>query len=94
MIVGFMPNLGITEFIVLGGLFLSAFTFAIVLWGVIDAAQRPDSAWAAIETSRTLWIGLMAGGLILCFPAGLVLTVYYLVSIRPRLDSVQKPRNW
>ena len=83
----FVPNLGVTELIVLAGFLFSVPSFAVVLWGIIDAATQPARAWAAIEGSQALWIGLMAGGLVLCFPAGFVIAVYYLVSVRTRLSA-------
>jgi phosphoglycerol transferase MdoB-like AlkP superfamily enzyme len=79
-----MPMLGPTEllFVVLG-----IASLAFPLWGIIDAAQRPDWQWTSIGASRTTWIVLMAVFAFVCTPAGLVISVYYLAAIRPRLAS-------
>jgi hypothetical protein len=41
-------NLGPTELLILLVLFL--------VWGIIDAAVRPDSAWAAAGQSKLVWV--------------------------------------
>jgi hypothetical protein len=81
----FLPNFGATELLVVG--LLSLLSLVLPIWGIIDAAQRPDSQWKAIGADRTMWIVLMAVFLFLCAPVSLVISVYYLASLRPRLSS-------
>lgn len=57
------------------------------IWGIVDAAGRPDSAWARAEQSKTLWIVLQAVGMLVCF--GWILAVVYLVAIRPKVKQAQ-----
>jgi hypothetical protein len=81
----FLPNFGLTELVVVG--LLSLLSLVLPIWGIIDAAQRPDWQWKAIGSNRTTWIVLMAVFLLLCAPVGLVISTYYLASLRPRLSS-------
>jgi uncharacterized membrane protein len=73
-------NLG-REFVILGVLFVPA---AIVLWGVIDAATKPAVAWERVGQSQTVWIVVLVVGLLLLW-LGMILSIYYLVSVRPKL---------
>ena len=81
-----MNHIGAVELMIvaLGGLALLAM-FGGTLWGIVDAASRPVSQWEAAGQGKVLWIALMAGGLLACAPAGLVLAISYFASIRPKL---------
>jgi hypothetical protein len=57
---------------------------ALVLWGLIDAATEPAVAWERIGQSQTVWIVLLVVGLLLAW-LGMFLSIYYLVSVRPKL---------
>ena len=75
-------NLGPTELVVLGLFFVVPAT--IVLWGLIDAATEPAVAWERVGQSQTIWIVLLVVGLLLSW-LGMILSIYYLVSVRPKL---------
>jgi len=66
-------------------------TLVVTIWGIVDAAMRPDQAWSRAGKNKVLWIALMAGGLLVCGPVGLVLAVVYFATIRPKLTS---PDPW
>ena len=57
------------------------------IWGIVDAAGRPDAAWARAEQSKTLWIVLQAVGMLVCF--GWILAVIYLAVIRPKVRAAE-----
>lgn len=63
------------------------FLLAIPVWAVIDAASRPSSQWKAVQLDRTTWVILVAGGTVFLAPVGFCLAVYYLMSIRPKLEA-------
>ena len=79
-------NLGPTELIIITFLIVPFVVFPI--WGIVDAAGRPDSAWARAEQNKTLWIVLQAVGMLVCF--GWILAVVYLVSIRPKVRAAEE----
>ncbi len=62
-------------------------SLALVIWGIVDAANRPDDAWTAAGQNKTLWIALQAGGLLLTGVGGAVMAVIYLASIRPKVRA-------
>ncbi|AZN30064.1 DUF2516 family protein [Flaviflexus salsibiostraticola] len=88
----------------IGALF-NLFVIALFLWAVIDAATRQQAAfdWAG-TMSKWKWVGVLLLGLVV--RAGLmpfripgsflislgffVLVVYYLGSIKPRLDEIPR----
>jgi uncharacterized membrane protein len=63
--------------------------FVFVLWALIDAASKPSSAWEASGQNKTLWIVLLAVGLICGGIVGLIAAIVYLASIRPRVLAAQ-----
>ena len=78
-----MDNSLVFVFIILG---LAA--LGLTIWGVVDALQRPDAAWAAAGQNKTTWVVLM---IVLAFLCGLgwVVALIYLLSIRPKLIAAQ-----
>jgi hypothetical protein len=57
------------------------------IWGIADAAGRPDSAWARADQNKTMWIVLQAVGMLVCF--GWILAVVYLTAVRPRVRAAE-----
>lgn len=68
-------NLGPTELIII-------LAFLLPVWGIIDAALRPNSAWQAADQSKVLWIVLI---IVLWFIGALV----YLIAIRPKVKAAE-----
>jgi hypothetical protein len=87
-ILAFLPNLGPLELVFVAiAAGITVISLVLPVWGIIDAAQRPDSQWKRLGASRTTWIVLMAVFLFLCAPVSVVISIYYLASLRPRLAS-------
>ena len=59
--------------------------FVLPVWGIVDAAMRPDSAWAAAGQSKVAWI------LVQVFLWTLGAAVYF-VAIRPKLKMYGEDR--
>ena len=53
---------------------------ALIVWAVIDAATKPDSAWRAADQSKVVWI-LVAIFLPIAGPLA------YLIAIRPKVRA-------
>jgi hypothetical protein len=69
-------------------------TFACVplgisLWALLDAAHRPEWAWALAGRRRVVWITVILFG-ILTVVGGLLISGYYLVSIRPHVAAAEE----
>src|SRR5690348_15953461 len=56
---------------------------ALWVWGIIDAATRPDWVFERARSSKVMWIVLIA-------VLGVIAAVIYLLAVRPRLVSVQE----
>jgi len=72
---------------VFGGFFL-LFLLGIAatgfcIWGVVDAASQPDSAWERASQNKMLWVALQVVGIFVCI--GFVFTIVYFASIRPQV---------
>jgi hypothetical protein len=60
----------------------------VPIWAIVDAASRPSGAFAAAESSKAMWITLIAVFWILTGVIGFVLACVYLASIRPRVAAI------
>jgi hypothetical protein len=68
-------------------------TFACIplglsLWALLDAAHRPEWAWALAGRRRVVWLAAILFG-ILTLVGGLLISGYYLVSVRPRIAAAE-----
>jgi hypothetical protein len=70
-----MGGLGAPELLII--FFLLGF-IVLPIWGIVDAAVRPDALWAATGQSKILWI-------ILQVVLGTLGAVIYFAAIRPKL---------
>ncbi len=66
------------------GLFIA---FVIPLWAIVDAISRPTAGFKAAGSSKALWLILLIVTWILTGLVGLILSVVYLASIRPRVRA-------
>jgi hypothetical protein len=76
---GLHINLGKSE-----GLLLAAL-FVMGAWAVVDAARHPDAEWKAAGEDKGSWVLYIVLGSMFCGPIGLVVDIYYLAVISPRL---------
>jgi hypothetical protein len=60
---------------------------ALSIWGIVDAASRPDSAWEQSGQSKVLWIVLQAVLIFGC--VGWIVSLVYLLAIRPQVARYQ-----
>jgi RsiW-degrading membrane proteinase PrsW (M82 family) len=64
----------------------------IPIWALVDAISRPGAAFKAAKSSKALWITLVVVTWLLTGFIGLVLSIVYLTSIRPRVKAVTSGR--
>ena len=63
-------------------------TLVIPIWALIDSISRPTGAFAAAGSSKGMWITLIVLFWLFTGIVGVVLSIVYLASIRPRVKAV------
>ena len=63
-------------------------TLVIPIWALIDSISRPGGAFTAAGSSKGLWIALIVVFWLFTGIVGVILSVVYLASIRPRVRAV------
>ena len=76
---------------VVHGLRLAALPHAHNQWAVLDAANRPEWAFAFVNRSRTTWVAACAIGILFCGP-GVIVALWYLLRVRPQVAGVEAGR--
>jgi hypothetical protein len=79
-----MGGLGAPEILIL---FMLLFGFVLPIWGIVDAATRPDPVWTAAGQNKVLWI-------VLQIVLGALGAIIYFVAIRPKLVAPTGPSNY
>jgi Protein of unknown function (DUF2516) len=84
-------NLGAPELLIV---LIGLVPLALSIWGIVDAASRPEWAWQRAGQSKVLWIVLQVVGIFVCL--GWILSIVYLASIRPQVAQNQQgpPSPW
>jgi hypothetical protein len=77
-----MGGLGAPEVLIILGVLVP---YVVIIWGIADAASRPDTAWAAARQNKALWITMQAVGLLFC-AGGMIVSLVYFAAVRPRLS--------
>ena len=74
-----------------GLLVVSALPIALTAWALLDAARRPEWAWALAGRRRVVWLAaILFGAMTLVF--GVVVSSVYLVRVRPEIDAAESGR--
>jgi hypothetical protein len=78
---------------IVGGDGLIVFVIALValvipIWALIDAISRPAGAFAAAGSSKGMWIALIILFWLFTGIVGVILSIVYLASIRPRVKAL------
>lgn len=61
----------------------------ISVWALLDAAHRPEWAWALAGRRRVVWMMAIMFG-ILTVIGGLIISSWYLTAIRPRIAAAEE----
>ncbi len=64
---------------------------ALSVWALLDAAQRPRWAWALADRNQLAWMTMILLG-ILFVCAGLAISGWYLLKVRPVVAAVEEGR--
>jgi len=60
----------------------------ISTWALLDAARRPEWAWALAGRRRVVWMAVIMFG-VLSVIGGLIISSWYLVGVRPRIRDAE-----
>jgi hypothetical protein len=63
----------------------------LTAWALLDAARRPEWAWALAGRRRVVWLAAILFGALVVV-VGLVVSTVYLVRVRPALAAVESGR--
>jgi hypothetical protein len=63
----------------------------VSLWALLDAARRPQWAWALAGRSQVSWIAAILFGTFFLVP-GLGLSLWYLAKVRPVIAAAEEGR--
>ena len=69
-------------------LVIALVTLVIPIWALIDSISRPSGAFAAAGSSKGMWTALIVLFWLLTGIVGVILSIVYLASIRPRVKAV------
>jgi hypothetical protein len=65
-----------------------AFPLALTTWALLDAARRPQWAWALAERRQVVWLaGILFGALTVV--GGVLLCTYYLTRVRQEVAAAE-----
>jgi hypothetical protein len=67
---------------------LCAVPLGLTGWALLDAARRPEWAWALTSHRRVVWVAAILFGA-LTLLVGLVVAPVYLVRVRPALAAAE-----
>jgi vacuolar-type H+-ATPase subunit I/STV1 len=70
---------------------LAGVPLTLSVWALLDAAGRPEWAWALAGRRRVMWIAAILFG-VLTLVVGLVVSVVYLVRVRPEIAAAEQGR--
>ena len=72
----------------LSGLIILLVFVVLPIWALVDAISRPSGAFSAARSSKRMWIALIVVFSLLTGIIGVVLSIVYLASIRPRVRAI------
>ena len=68
-----------------------AVPLSLTVWALLDAARRPQWAWALAERSQVAWMaGIMFSALTVV--GGLFVSLIYLLKVRPTIEAAEEGR--
>jgi hypothetical protein len=68
-----------------------AIPLTLTVWALLDAARRPEWAWALAGRRRVVWMALILFGAMTVL-VGLAVAAVYLVRVRPEIAAAEEGR--
>ena len=70
---------------------LCSVPLVLSVWALLDAARRPEWAWALAGRRRVVWLAaILFGAMVLV--VGLAVSIAYLVRVRPEVAAAESGR--
>lgn len=70
---------------------LAALPLALTAWALLDAAHRPEWAWALAGRRRVVWMAAILLGA-MALVVGVAVSGFYLVRVRPEVAAAEEGR--
>jgi hypothetical protein len=70
---------------------LACIPIGVSLWALLDAARRPQWAWALASRNQVGWMAAVLLGTFFLVP-GLVISCWYLAKVRPVIAAAEEGR--
>jgi hypothetical protein len=64
---------------------------AVTMWALLDAARRPQWAWALAGRRQVVWMAAILVG-VLTVVGGLFVSLWYLLKVRPLIAAAEDGR--
>jgi hypothetical protein len=68
---------------------VAAFPLALTIWALLDAAHRPQWAWALAERRQVVWMAAIMFGTLTVI-GGVVLCTWYLTKVRHEIAAAEE----
>lgn len=68
-----------------------ALPLALTAWALLDAARRPEWAWALAGRRRVVWMAAILFGA-MTLVVGIVVASVYLLLVRPEIEAAESGR--
>ena len=68
-----------------------ALPLALTAWALLDAARRPEWAWALAGRRRVVWLAAILFGA-MTLAIGVVVSSIYLLRVRPEVEAAESGR--
>jgi hypothetical protein len=68
-----------------------ALPLALTAWALLDAARRPEWAWALAGRRRVVWLAAILFGA-MTLAVGIVVSSVYLLRVRPEVEAAESGR--
>ena len=68
---------------------IACIPLGISVWALLDAANRPEWAWALAGRRRVVWMAAIMFG-VLTVIGGLVISAWYLAQVRPLIRAAER----
>ncbi len=70
------------------GIIVVSIPLALSMWALLDAARRPEWAFALAGRSRVVWVAACGFGILFNL-VGLCVSAWYLVKVRPAVAAAE-----